>query len=217
MELDWGVVGRAWDLLIDGTWVTLQLFVWSLLLGTVLGLVLALMRLSRFRILRWVSLGYVWLFRGIPVLVAVFFAFFVLGRELGLSPLQAGVLGLGTSAAAYKAEIIRAGILSVDPGQYEAAEGLAMTRARYMRRIIIPQGIRVMVPTYMSNTILVLKVSSVAVAIGIVELTGITRQLSNSTNNPIELFTAAALIYLFLTTVLVILQEVLERQFALKT
>jgi len=216
MELDWGVVGRAWDLLIAGTWVTLQLFVWSLLLATVLGLVLALMRLSRFKVLRWVSLGYVWLFRGIPVLVAVFFAFFVLGRELGLSPLQAGVLGLGTSAAAYKAEIIRAGILSVDPGQYEAAEGLAMTRARYMRRIIIPQGIRVMVPTYMSNTILVLKVSSVAVAIGIVELTGITRQLSNSTNNPIEFFTAAALIYLFLTTVLIILQEIFERRFALK-
>jgi His/Glu/Gln/Arg/opine family amino acid ABC transporter permease subunit len=217
MELDWGVVVRSWDLLIDGTWLTLQLFVWSLLLGTVLGLFLALMRLSRFRVLRWLSVGYVWLFRGIPVLVALFFAFFVLGRDVGLSPLHSGILGLGTSAAAYKAEIIRAGIMSVDPGQHEAAEGLAMTRRRYMRRIIIPQGIRVMVPTYMSNTILVLKVSSVAVAIGIVELTGITRQLSNSTNRPIELFTAAALIYLLLTTVLVILQEILERQFSLKT
>ena len=217
MELDWGVVRRSWDLLIDGTWVTLQLFAWSLLLATVLGLVLALMRLSRFRALRWLSLGYVWLFRGIPVLVALFFAFFVLGRQVGLSPLQSGVLGLGTSAAAYKAEIIRAGIMSVDPGQFEAAECLAMTRRHYMRRIIIPQGIRVMVPTYMSNTILVLKVSSVAVAIGIVELTGITRQLSNSTNRPIELFTAAAFIYLVLTTVLIILQEFLERQFALKT
>ncbi|MCZ6662747.1 MAG: amino acid ABC transporter permease [Actinobacteria bacterium] len=217
MELDWSVVGRSWDLLIGGTWVTLQLFVWSLALGTVLGLILALMRLSRFRALRWLSLGYIWLFRGIPVLVALFFAFFVLGRQIGLSPLQAGILGLGTSAAAYKAEIIRAGIMSVDPGQYEAAEGLAMTRRHYMRRIIIPQGIRVMVPTYMSNTILVLKVSSVAVAIGIVELTGITRQLSNSTNRPIELFTAAAFIYLMLTTVLVIVQEILERRFSLKT
>ncbi len=217
MELDWSVVGRSWDLLIGGTWVTLQLFVWSLALGTVLGLILALMRLSRFRALRWLSLGYIWLFRGIPVLVALFFAFFVLGRQVGLSPLQAGILGLGTSAAAYKAEIIRAGIMSVDPGQYEAAEGLAMTRSHYMRRIIIPQGIRVMVPTYMSNTILVLKVSSVAVAIGIVELTGITRQLSNSTNRPIELFTAAAFIYLMLTTVLVIVQEILERRFSLKT
>jgi len=217
MELDWSVVGRAWNLLIDGTWVTLHLFVWSLLLATVVGLVLALMRLSKFRVLRWLSLGYVWLFRGIPVLVALFFAFFVFGRQVGLSPLQSGVLGLGTSAAAYKAEIIRAGIMSVDSGQFEAAECLAMTRSRYMRRIIIPQGIRVMVPTYMSNTILVLKVSSVAVAIGIVELTGITRQLSNSTSQPIELFTAAALIYLFLTTVLIVLQEFLERRFALKT
>ena len=217
MELDWSVVGRSWDLLIGGTWVTLQLFVWSLALGTVLGLILALMRLSRFRALRWLSLGYIWLFRGIPVLVALFFAFFVLGIQIGLSPLQAGILGLGTSAAAYNAEIIRAGIMSVDPGQYEAAEGLAMTRRHYMRRIIIPQGIRVMVPTYMSNTILVLKVSSVAVAIGIVELTGITRQLSNSTNRPIELFTAAAFIYLMLTTVLVIVQEILERRFSLKT
>jgi His/Glu/Gln/Arg/opine family amino acid ABC transporter permease subunit len=217
MELDWSVVGRSWDLLVGGTWVTLQLFVWSLALGTVLGLILALMRLSRFRALRWLSLGYIWLFRGIPVLVALFFSFFVLGRQVGLSPLQAGILGLGTSAAAYKAEIIRAGIMSVDPGQYEAAEGLAMTRRHYMRRIIIPQGIRVMVPTYMSNTILVLKVSSVAVAIGIVELTGITRQLSNSTNRPIELFTAAAFIYLMLTTVLVIVQEILERRFSLKT
>ena len=217
MELDWSVVGRSWDLLIGGTWVTLQLFVWSLALCTVLGLILALMRLSRFRALRWLSLGYIWLFRGIPVLVALFFAFFVFGRQIGLSPLQAGILGLGTSAAAYKAEIIRAGIMSVDPGQYEAAEGLAMTRRHYMRRIIIPQGIRVMVPTYMSNTILVLKVSSVAVAIGIVELTGITRQLSNSTNRPIELFTAAAFIYLMLTTVLVIVQEILERRFSLKT
>ncbi|MEE8407856.1 MAG: amino acid ABC transporter permease [Acidimicrobiia bacterium] len=217
MELDWSVVGRAWDLLIEGTWVTLQLFAWSLLLATVLGLALALMRLSKFRVLRWLSLGYVWLFRGIPVLVVLFFAFFVFGRQVGLSALQSGVLGLGTSAAAYKAEIIRAGIMSVDSGQFEAAECLAMTRRRYMRRIIIPQGIRVMVPTYMSNTILVLKVSSVAVAIGIVELTGITRQLSNSTSQPIELFTAAAVIYLFLTTVLIVLQEFLERRFALKT
>jgi ABC-type amino acid transport system permease subunit len=75
----------------------------------------------------------------------------------------------------------------------------------------------VIIPTYMSNSILVLKVTSVAVAIGIVELTGITRQLSNSTTRPIELFTAAAVLYVFLTTVLVVVQEVLERRFALKT
>ncbi len=217
MELDWGVVGRALDLLLKGTWLTLILFFFSMLLGSVLGLILALMRMSRFRPARWFSLGYIWLFRGIPVLVILFFAFWVVGLELGLSAVQSGILGLGFSAAAYIAEIIRAGIISVDPGQFEASESLGMTKRHYMRRIIIPQSIRVIIPTYMSNSILVLKVSSVAVAIGIVELTGITRQLANSTRQPIELLTAAAGIYVILTTLLIVAQELLERRFALKT
>ncbi len=217
MELDWGVVVRAFDLLLKGTWLTLILFFFSMLLGSVLGLILALMRMSRYRVARWFSLGYIWFFRGIPVLVILFFAFFVVGRELGLTPVQSGILGLGFSAAAYIAEIIRAGIISVDPGQFEASESLGMTKRHYMRRIIIPQSIRVIIPTYMSNSILVLKVTSVAVAIGIVELTGITRQLSNSTTRPIELFTAAAGIYVILTTLIIVAQEVLERRFALKT
>lgn len=217
MELDWGVVVRAFDLLLKGTWLTLILFFFSMLLGSVLGLILALMRMSRYRVARWFSLGYIWFFRGIPVLVILFFAFFVVGRELGLTPVQSGILGLGFSAAAYIAEIIRAGIISVDPGQFEASESLGMTKRHYMRKIIIPQSIRVIIPTYMSNSILVLKVTSVAVAIGIVELTGITRQLSNSTTRPIELFTAAAGIYVILTTVIIVAQEVLERRFALKT
>ena len=202
---------------MGGTRVTLQLFAAALVLATLLGLLLPLMRLSPRRALRWFSAVYVWVFRGTPVLVTLFFAFFVLGRQIGLTPLQSGILGLAMDAGAYKAEIIRAGIIAVDSGQYEAAEALGMTRAHYMRRIIIPQAIRVMVPTYMSNTILVLKVTSVAVGIGLVELTGITRQLSNSTVRPIELFTAAAAIYLALTTALVLLQEFLERRFALKT
>lgn len=217
MEWDWGIVVRTFDLLLLGTRLTLVLFFFSSLLGTVLGLVLALMRMSRFRLARWSSLFYIWVFRGIPVLVILFFAFFVVGRRMGLTSVQAGSLGLGFSAAAYIAEIIRAGIMSVDPGQSEASEALAMTKRHYMRRVILPQSIRVIIPTYMSNSILVLKVTSVAVAIGIVELTGITRQLSNSTTRPIELFTAAAVLYVFLTTVIVVVQEVLERRFALKT
>ncbi len=217
MELDWGVVVRAFDLLLKGRWLTLILFFFSMVLASVLGLILALMRMSRYRVARWFSLGYIWFFRGIPVLVILFFAFFVVGRELGLTPVQSGILGLGFSAAAYIAEIIRAGIISVDPGQFEASESLGMTKRHYMRKIIIPQSIRVIIPTYMSNSILVLKVTSVAVAIGIVELTGITRQLSNSTTRPIELFTAAAGIYVILTTLIIVAQEVLERRFALKT
>lgn len=201
---------------MEGTKITLGLFAAALVLATVIGLILAIMRLSPIKPLRWFSAGYVWVFRGTPVLVTLFFAFFVLGRELGLSAFWSGVLGLGFDGAAYKAEIIRAGIMAVDQGQYEASEALGMTKFHYMRRIIIPQSIRVVVPTYMSNAILLLKATSVAVAIGLVELTGITRQLANSTFRPIELFAAASLIYLVLTTVLVVAQELLERRFVLK-
>lgn len=217
MRLEWSIVYRSWDLLMEGTLVTLRLFGWAILLATAVGLTLAVMRLSQIKPLRWFSATYVWLFRGTPVLVTLFFAFFVLGRELGLTPFWSGVLGLGFDGAAYKAEIIRAGILAVDPGQFEASEALGMTKTHYMRRIIIPQSIRVMIPTYMSNSILLLKATSVAVGIGLVELTGITRQLANSTFRPIELLTAAAVIYLVLTTALVVAQEILERRFALKT
>ena len=219
-EYDWSVIGRSGDLLMEATGLTLRLFAASLVLATVLGLVLALMRLSSIAPLRWLSATYVWILRGIPVFVTLLFAFFI-ARDLPglgwLTPVWAGVLGLGVDGAAYKAEIIRAGIMAVDPGQYEASEALGMTKSHYMRKIIIPQSIRVIVPTYMSNSILLLKATSVAVGIGLVELTGITRQLANSTFRLIELFTAAAVIYLLLTTVLVLLQEFLERRFALKT
>lgn len=215
-ELDWSIVPRSMPLLLEATVLTLQLFGAALLLSTALGLAVALMKLSAVRVLRWFATGYIWFFRGTPNLVIMFFAFFWVGRELGLTPLQSGILGLGVDAGAYKAEIIRSGFLAVDPGQDEAARALGMTRAHSIRRVILPQAVRVIVPTYMSNAILVLKATSLAAVIGLTELTGISRQLSNSTFQPIELLTAAAGIYLVLTTVLVVLQEFLERRVALK-
>jgi His/Glu/Gln/Arg/opine family amino acid ABC transporter permease subunit len=216
-DWDWGLIERSWPLLRDAAWVSIQLFVWSLVLATGLGLILALMRMSTFWPLRWVSALFVWIFRGLPALVILFFAFFWLGRELDLSPFQAAVLGLGASAGAYKAEIIRAGLLAVDRGQYEAAEALGFTKAHALRRIIIPQGMRVMIPNYMSNAILLLKATSLASVIGMIELTGRSRQLANSTFKPIEILTTAGVMYLAMTTVLVLSQEFLERRFALKS
>jgi His/Glu/Gln/Arg/opine family amino acid ABC transporter permease subunit len=214
--LDWGVVRRSWPLLRDATWISIQLFVLSLVLATVLGLAIALMRMSGVRLLRWFSAIYVWIFRGLPALVILFFAFFWLGRELELSPFQAAVLGLSVSSGAYKAEIIRAGLLAVDRGQYEASEALGFTKAHAMRKIILPQGIRVMVPNYMSNATLLFKSTSLAAVIGLTELTGRSRQLANSTFKPIEFLTAAGVIYLAFTSVLIIGQGFLERRFALK-
>jgi polar amino acid transport system permease protein len=216
-DWDWGVIERSWPLLRDATRVSLELFFLSLVLATALGLVLALMRMSNMRLLRWSSAIYVWIFRGLPALVILFFAFFWLGRNLSLSPFQAAILGLGASSAAYKAEIIRAGLLAVDVGQYEAAEALGFTKTHAMRRIIIPQGVRVMIPNYISNSTLLFKSTSLAAVIGLTELTGRSKQLANSTFKPIEILTAAGVIYLVLTSVLVISQGFLERRFALKS
>jgi His/Glu/Gln/Arg/opine family amino acid ABC transporter permease subunit len=216
-DWDWGVIERSWPLLRDATWVSIQLFFASLVFATALGLLLALMRLSNSGPLRWISTIYVWIFRGLPALVILFFAFFWLGRELDLTPFQAAVLGLGVSSAAYKAEIIRAGLMAVDAGQYEAAEALGFTKTHAMRRIILPQGVRVMIPTYMSNATLLFKATSLAAVIGLTELTGRSRQLANSTFKPIEILTAAGVIYLVLTSFLVISQGLLERRFRLKS
>ncbi|MDH3294864.1 MAG: amino acid ABC transporter permease [Acidimicrobiia bacterium] len=214
--MSWDVVWRSRAIFWEATWISVQLFVISLVLATALGLILALMRMSRHRALRWFSAAYVWIFRGLPALVILFFAFFWLGNSLGWSPFQSAILGLAASSGAYKAEIIRAGLLAVDPGQYEASEALGFSRAHYMRRIVIPQGIRVMIPNYVSNSTLLFKSTSLAAVIGLTELTGRSRQLANSTFQPIEILTAAGVIYLVVTSLMTLSQGWFERRFAVK-
>ena len=201
-DFDFDIIRRSWPLMREATWVSVQVF--------------ALMRLSNVRALRWIAGIYVWIFRGLPALVILFFAFFWVGRVLDLTSFQAAILGLGVSSGAYKAEIIRAGILAVDNGQREASDALAMTRAQSMRRIILPQGIRVMIPNYVSNSTLLFKSTSLATVIALNELTGKSRQLANSTFKPIEILTAAGVIYLVLTSVLVGAQVLLERRYSVK-
>ena len=216
-DFDFDIIWRTWPILRDATWVSIELFVLSLVFATAIGLVLALMRMSKVAPLRWFAAIYVWIFRGLPALVILFFAFFWLGNNLGLPPFQSAVLGLAASSGAYKAEIIRAGLLAVDRGQYEASEALGFTKAHYMRRIIIPQGIRVMIPNYVSNSTLLFKSTSLATVIGLNELTGRARQLANSTFQPIEILAAAGVIYLVVTSLMTLSQGFIERRFALKT
>jgi len=215
-DFDFDIIRRSWPLMREATWTSIQLFAWSLVMASFIGLLFALMRLSNVRALRWLAAVYVWIFRGLPALVILFFAFFWVGREFNLTSFQAAILGLGVSSGAYTAEIIRAGILAVDSGQQEASDALAMSRAQSMRRIILPQGIRVMIPNYVSNATLLFKSTSLATVIGLNELTGRSRQLANSTFKPIEILTAAGVVYLVLTSVLVGIQVLLERRYAVK-
>lgn len=218
VEFDTEAFVQYFPVILRSARLTILLFIVSLLAGTVLGMVLALMRLAKSRWLRWLAAGYVWLFRGIPPLIVLFFAFYALPQfGMTLSAVQAGMLGLTVVSGAYKAEIIRSGIMSVDAGQWEAAEALAMSRRHYMRRIVMPQAIRIMIPPYMSNTITLLKSTSLASVITITEITGMSNRLISSSFKAFEILAIAAIIYLALNTVLVLIQELLERRYALNT
>ena len=217
MDLEY--VQEIIPVILKGFWITIRLFLWSLLISTVGGFVLALMRISPIALLRWVSGGIGWLFRGIPLLLILFYAFFALpeiSKTLMFDPFWAAVVGLSIWTAAYQSEAIRSGIIAVDRGQIEASEALGMTKRHYMRKIVLPQSIRIMVPPFIGNSINTMKQTSLAAVITVPEMTLLARQIISEDFKVAEPLLTLALIYLVLTTVLLMAQQGLERVFRLK-
>ncbi len=215
--MDWEVVWESVPLIWKGAGATVSMFAWALVIGTVGALALALMRLAAAKPLRWFAIGFGWLFRGIPLLILLFFAFFAL-PELGilLSPFLAAIVGFSLWTAAYQAEVIRSGIIAVPPGQAEASEALGMTKAHYMRRIILPQGLRIMVPPYTGNAITLLKQTSLATLVTVPEMTLLTQRIFSNNFKFVEPIFVLGMIYLAMTSVLLILSVVVERAVSLK-
>lgn len=211
---------------------TLQLTVIAMLVGVVLGTLLAVMRLSENPVLRAVAGGYVWLFRGTPILVQLLFWFFLgtvlpqisIGLPFGgpdlvswptntvITQFTAAILGLGLNEAAYMAEIVRAGIGSVDHGQREAAEALSMNPWITYRRVILPQAARLIVPPTANQTISMLKLTSLVLVIGLPELTTTAQLIYGRNFQQIPLLIVASIWYLVLTTILTIAQNRLEHR-----
>ena len=205
--------------ILKGFWITVRLFLWSLIFSTVVGLVLALMRISPVAVLRWISGGIGWLFRGIPLLLILFYAFFALpeiSQSLMFDPFWAAVVGLSIWTAAYQSEAIRSGIIAVDKGQIEASEALGMTKRHYMGKIIIPQSIRIMIPPFIGNAINTMKQTSLAAVITVPEMTLLARQIISEDFKVAEPLLTLAFIYLVLTTLLLVVQQGVERIFQLK-
>ena len=205
--------------ILKGFWITIRLFLWSLIFSTVVGLVLALMRISPVTVLRWISGGIGWLFRGIPLLLILFYAFFALPeihQSLMFDPFWAAVVGLSIWTAAYQSEAIRSGIIAVDKGQIEASEALGMTKRHYMGKIIIPQSIRIMIPPFIGNAINTMKQTSLAAVITVPEMTLLARQIISEDFKVAEPLLTLAFIYLVLTTLLLVVQQGVERIFQLK-
>jgi polar amino acid transport system permease protein len=212
------------NLILNGVALTLGLSVVSQVLGTILGIFGALGRLSKFAPARWLAGFYVWFFRGTPLLVQIAFIYFGLGvagiYRWERHPLfdvipgawQAGVVALALNEGAYMTEIVRAGILSVDPGQMEAAKSLGMTYRRAMRRIVLPQAARIIVPPLGNEFNNMLKNTSLLVVISVPELYVTFSRLNGTLFAPFELFLAAAVWYLLLTTAWSIVQAWIERR-----
>ncbi|HET8786124.1 MAG TPA: amino acid ABC transporter permease [Candidatus Limnocylindrales bacterium] len=215
-------------LILFGIWLTISISIVSQLIGVVLGVFGALGRMSRFLPFRLVANFYVWFLRGTPLLVQLTFFYFGLSvtklytwppiNLLGVvipSEVQAGVFALGLNEGAYMTEIVRAGILSVDRGQMEAAKSLGMTYGQAMRRIILPQAARIIVPPLGNEFNNMLKTTSLLVILGNVPELYVTFSRKNgSLFHPFELFLAAAFWYLVLTTIWSLFQTWIERRLA---
>ncbi len=232
----WSIVGHYLfqRLILGGVLVTLELTVLAMLMGVFLGIVLAVMRISPNPVVSTVSWFYIWFFRGTPVLVQIFFWFnlnLVLphitlgvagtpfywkgpGTNFLITNFVAALLGLGLNEAAYMAEIVRAGIISVEHGQTEAAQALGMPRMLVMRRIVLPQAMRVIIPPTGNETISMLKTSSLAFVASVNELFTRGDQIASATFDIIELIMVVSIWYLFMTSILTVGQFYLERHFA---
>lgn len=213
----WRDAAEFLPILLQGVGLTILVTFGSLVLATVLGLVWALMRVSPIGFLSRTSLIAITIIRGIPIIVQLFYIYFVL-PELGiaLTALQAAIIGLGIAYSAYHAENFRAGIEAIDRGQIEAAESIGMSRGLMMRRVILPQAIRIVLPPYGNLVIMMLKDSSQASTITVAELALQGKLIASSTFKNTSVFTLVALLYLCMSIPLMLVVAQLERVMARK-
>jgi polar amino acid transport system permease protein len=203
----------------EGALIAIALTVVSQLTAVVIGLVVALMRGSGSSILRGIGWTYVWIFRAIPTLVQLLFVWNALPqlfpalREGWFSPFIAAWFALSLNEGAYMAEIVRSGLLAVDEGQQLAARALGMTPRSVFRRVVLPQVIRVIIPPTANEFITMLKITSLASAISLQELLSYTQQSISITFKFAEYYAAAAIYYLVIVSVFMVLQAWLERRF----
>lgn len=226
-DIFWQYLLRPSDLYLYGLWLTCVISVLAMALGSVLGLVAALMRLSSNPLLQYPVRFYVWLMRGTPLLVQIVFLYTALAAgdifhfndlDLGwfILPgnLQAAIIALALNEGAYMSEIIRSGIGAVDKGQYEASRSLGMTFGKLMRRIVLPQAFRVIVPPIGNEFNVMLKNTTLVSVIGVQELLLSTQMVTSATFRVFELYLVVAIYFLLLTTLWGFFQRWLEARFS---
>jgi len=207
------VIDSLWPMIKAALQYTITLALISFVLGLVLAVVVALVRVWKIPVLNQIAIFYVWVIRGTPLLVQLFIIFYGL-PSIGIKfdPFPAAVIAFTLNMGAYNSEIVRAAIQSISKGQWEAAYSLGMTRVQALRRIILPQAARVSVPPLSNSFISLVKDTSLAYTVTVVELFQVARQVTSTTYEPLLLYTEAAVIYLAICTILNALQNVMEKR-----
>jgi polar amino acid transport system permease protein len=229
-QIDWPVVGQYLGdgQILKGLVITIVLTLVSMFIGIVIGVIVAIMRVSKNPVTLGIGWLYVWIFRGTPVYLQLLLWFNIAlvypvvkipgiytGRTVDLvSPFVAAVLGLGINQGAYTSEIVRAGLLSVDEGQREAAEAIGMSSGMILWRIVLPQAMRMVIPPMGNEFIGLLKTTSLATAIGVMEILNVSQKIYFVNNRIMELLLVATFWYLVVVSLFSIAQYFLERYFS---
>ena len=205
------ISNQRWVLIVQGLGNTILIAVCAILIGTVLGCIFALMKISESKILKFIAETYTTVLRGIPLATQLMIFYFVIFAPLGLNKLLVAILAYGINSGAYCTEIFRAGIQSIDNGQTEAGRSLGLSKRQTLFNIILPQAVKAVLPTYTSEFIVLLKETSVASFIAVMDLTKAGDMIRNATYNAWVPLLTCAVIYLILTCGLTNLFALLEK------
>ncbi|CAM4052986.1 amino acid ABC transporter permease [Saccharibacillus endophyticus] len=207
------VIDSLWPMIKAALQYTITLALISFVLGLILAVLVALVRVWKIPVLNQIAIFYVWVIRGTPLLVQLFIIFYGL-PSIGIKfdPFPAAIIAFTLNMGAYNSEIVRAAIQSISKGQWEAAFSLGMTRVQALWRIILPQAARVSVPPLSNSFISLVKDTSLAYTVTVVELFQVSKQITATTYEPLLLYMEAAVIYLAICTILNALQNVMEKR-----
>ncbi|QQZ07759.1 amino acid ABC transporter permease [Heyndrickxia vini] len=211
--MDISIIIDSLPTLLNATLMTILLAIVSILIALVLGFFTALARLSKIKLLKAIASIYVSIFRGTPLLVQIFVIYYGLPQiNIELDPIPSGILALSLNAGAYLCESFRSAIMSVDKGQMEASVSLGMTYGQALRRIILPQSIRIAIPTLSNTFIVLIKDTSLVSVITVTELLQMSSLLIAKTFEPLTIYLLAAALYWILITFFTILLDKMEKK-----
>ena len=209
-----GLLKDSLPSLLSGLWVTIEIAVISLILAVIFGIILGIFSISTSKILKGIATLYIYIVRGTPLMVQALFLFFGVGQALNVrfDPVVAGILTLTVNATAYMAEIFRGGIQAVDHGQMEAARSLGLSYSKAMRKVILPQAVKIMIPSILNQFIVTLKDTSILTVISIRELTSAGQIIIARNFKSLEMYAIVACMYFIIITLLTLASRYIERK-----